>query len=386
MYNTKFILTDGTYTKDIYPAYLDKNERQLLRNKYKDKKHFLRCGCKPDANLFYRISEDLRIYPEKINYEHDSNCCRAQTTIKPPYQVDEQGNVMVLTSFDPKNFSRIVKRNNEDTNENVNEDTNEILLEPEAQEKITEEKNPQLSFKDLCRCINVDCFTNNILNNKQINDRQSFSISVYHRMKNVKLVRTKKAIGDMTLSKDGVQFIYSNFIGIQKKEYSTFIQTKTYGTDKIFNNLTYNEIAEKAINDFRKQYGIEPNQDTMIAAFQYLKKNKTTGNPYRILGRIHLFQVSNTGIYCRTLTEYNVFNALYRICLNNNNIRFWIPPEDDSIGAIIEIKGVAKKILLSFKNKKSGNIKYNDDYVPFIVSSSTIITEKILRDLIQNKQ
>lgn len=387
MYNTKFILIDGSSRKDIYPGYLDKNTRLQIKNKYKGKQHFLCCGCKPNEELYYKISEDLRIYPEKMNYVHDEFCCRYQKAVKPPYKIDEDGNVTVNTSFDPRNFSRIVKKEPEEQEKELEEkestENNNILIESDTSiAEDQKEKEPQLDFKGLCRCINVDCFTNNVLNNLEINNKQSFSVSVYHRMKTVKLARTKKSIGNLSLETDGVKFIYTSYAGIKKKEYSTFIETKS-NDGRIFRSLTYPDIAEKAVNDFIKQYGIEPNQDTMIAAFQYLKKNKTTGEPYRVLGRVHLFLISNIGIYCRTLTEYNAFNSLYRICSNNHNIRFWIPPEDDSIGAIIEIKGYNKKILLTFKSKKDGNVKYNDDYIPFIVSSSTMITEKILLDLLQ---
>lgn len=68
MYNTKFLLENGV---EIYPGYLSPERRKKLKERFADTKHFMRCGCRPDANLYYRISENLRIYPEHNNYKHD---------------------------------------------------------------------------------------------------------------------------------------------------------------------------------------------------------------------------------------------------------------------------------------------------------------------------
>ena len=158
---------------------------------------------------------------------------------------------------------------------------------------------------------------------------------------------------------------------------------------KIFNNFTFPEIAEKAVTKFRKQYGIEPDSNTVLAGFQYIRnsavprKNKSNNNIYRVLGRIHLFQISDVGVYCRSITELNTFNALHRIAKSNKAIKFWIPPEDESVGAIIEIDGYRKKILLLFRSKSSEKLSYNPDlYVPFVVDSSMPIIEKHLYTLV----
>ena len=73
MYNTKFILDNG---KELYPGYLEKENREHIKMQYAGRRGFMRCGCKPSENLFYNISEDLRIYPEHNNYQHDFFCCR----------------------------------------------------------------------------------------------------------------------------------------------------------------------------------------------------------------------------------------------------------------------------------------------------------------------
>ena len=77
------------------------------------------------------------------------------------------------------------------------------------------------------------------------------------------------------------------------------------------------------------------------------------------------------------MTEYSTFNTLHKITRNNNQIRFWVPPEDESVGGIIEVAGKEKKILLLFKSKKSEEISFNPDmYVPLIVDANNPITEQ----------
>ena len=73
MYNTKFILESG---QELYPGYLSTEQRQNIKNKYGNRKGYMRCGCKSTEPLFYRISEDCKIYPEHNNYHHDKSCCR----------------------------------------------------------------------------------------------------------------------------------------------------------------------------------------------------------------------------------------------------------------------------------------------------------------------
>lgn len=108
MYNTKFITVNG---KDLYPGYLDREQRALIRNRYMGRKEYMWCACRPDAGLYYKISEDLKIYPEHNGYTHDRYCCRYKNLTggeqqKPPYYVGEDGDVTVFTSFDPRRFSR----------------------------------------------------------------------------------------------------------------------------------------------------------------------------------------------------------------------------------------------------------------------------------------
>ena len=398
MYNTKFITADG---KDLYPGYLGREQRVLIRSRYSGKKEYMWCACRPDAGLYYKISEDLKIYPEHNGYMHDKYCCRYKDVTgtgvqKLPYTVGENGDVTVCTSFDPRRFPG--SADNLEQNRQYAADSNAEATESE--EILTDRDNsgkrisePQLGLDRLIRCINVDCFTEKVLNGKTIENRQSFSTFVYHRTKKVRLSRNKITLGDLNLEKDGVRFIYTPFAGIYQSKDQNFLRCymQTLGIDgKVFKNFTFPEIAKRAMAKFRKQYGTEPDANTFLAGFQYIKNNPASGknelnsSVYRVLGRVHLFQVSDAGIYCRSITELNTFNALHKITNSNHAIKFWIPPEDESVGAIIEIDGCRKKILLLFRSGNNNALSYNPDlYVPFVVDNSVLVTEQILYTLVR---
>lgn len=392
MYNTKFILESG---RELYPGYLDKEQRQELKNQYAGKRAYMRCGCKPTDSLYYRISEDLRIYPEHNNYQHDMYCCRyrdisGNLTRQAAYIINEEdGNVTAYTSFNPKVFSMTEDTDKEFDNTIPEDDTQEEILVEKSDEIVssdTQKKEPNLSLEGLIRSINVDSFTEKIVNSKNIDSKEKFSVFVYYRMKKVNLYRAKKSIGDLTLEKDGVRFVYSPFVAAAKKTDNgitrCYVQTKdTKGNT--YNNFTYPEILERAMKKFYKTYGIEPNENTVMAGFQYIKKNKAGTNTYKVMGRIHIFQTSDLGLYCRDMNEVYAFNTLHQIVRENREINFWIPPEDDSLGAIIDIKGKKKKVLLLFRTQKDERISYDPAlYVPFVMGSDTEITKDTLYELL----
>lgn len=395
MYNSKFILTNG---QDLYPGYLSLERRQMIRDKYKDTRGYMRCGCKPNAKLYYRISEDLRIYPEHNNYQHDIFCCRYKDESgiqerQTAYVInDESGEVVAFTSFDPFSFTQEVPDSHKEQDNIVptEEDDNmeEIVVEKDNDTiKPAQKKEPKLSIGDLIRSINVDSFTEKILNNQTVTAPEKFSVLVYYRMKKVRLFRGKKNIGELTLEKDGCRFMYLPFAGIQQKEENgtkkCYLQTKSKD-GKIYNNFIFPDIMRKAAQDFTKRYGIMPDEHTMVAGFQYLKKTKH-GRTYKVMGRIHLFQISDIGIYCRSMTELLTFNCLQTITEENSDIRYWIPPEDPSVGAIVAIRGMQKKILLLFRTGKDEPVTYDSSmYVPYVVDSNTNVTAEKLYDLLSD--
>ena len=158
---------------------------------------------------------------------------------------------------------------------------------------------------------------------------------------------------------------------------------KSLGPDgKVHNNFILPDTLTKAAKEFGKKYGIEPNEDTIIAGFQYYK---TSGSKslYRVLGRIHFFQISNLGIYCRSLIEKDAYDSIANIVNENENFKFWIPPEDESVGGIIEIKGKKKKILVLFRTKKAERVEINTSiYEPMIVGKNEPITKERLEHIV----
>ena len=202
MYNTKFILDDG---RDVFPGYMDKEKRTELKEEYGNRRGFMQCGCRTDKKLYYRISEDLKIYPEHNNYEHDPYCSRYRTETgemerKTAYVVsDEDGEVTTYLTFNPKNLATKEEKESEQDNPTIDEDETddaieEVVIEgekgtPDKQEK----KEPKLSLSSFIRSINVDTYTERVLNNKKIDSRSTFSKLVFHRMKKVRASRMKKS-------------------------------------------------------------------------------------------------------------------------------------------------------------------------------------------------
>lgn len=390
MYNNKFILEDGS---DVFPGYLDKEGRLSLKEKFKDKRGYMKCGCKPNGELYYRISEDLKIYPEHNNYQHDMFCSRYQDedgkkVRKVAYIVDEEsGNVTTYLSFDLKDFDidETVEKERDNEVPEESEDIEEIIVEEDDLIRPdTKPREPKLSLKGLIRGINVDTFTEKVLTGKTISSADSFQKMVFYRMKKVGVNRSKRAIGELSLERDGVRFVYLPFAGSYIKEENGFkrcyIQTKT-ADGKIFGNFTYPEILERAINLYREQYGVEPSATTMVAGFQYLKKGRS--GTYRVMGRIHLFETSNLGLYSESLVHREVFNILDQIMAECSDIKYWVPPEDTSVGAYISVKGCSKKIMLVFKGMKSQRVAYDKTlYVPLVVDEETLISEVLIREVI----
>jgi len=66
-------------------------------------------------------------------------------------------------------------------------------------------------------------------------------------------------------------------------------------------------------------------------------------------------------------------------------LKYWIPPEDTSIGAVIELKGYDKKIILVFRTEKTQRVAYDTtQYVPLVISDGMEITKQLLYKAIEN--
>lgn len=395
MFNTKFILKDGC---EVYPGYLDKEQRLALRERYGSSREYMRCGCRPGDGLYYRLSEDLKIYPEHNNYRHDRYCSRykndtGETERQTAYVIsDEDGEVTAYVTFNPKEFNlkkEIEKEQNNDVPEDdLEENENEVIVEKREKTVKNEEKNePKLSLAGLIRSINVDSFTEKVVNNRKIHSKETFSKYVYCRMKKVRISRMQKPIGELSLEKDGLRFVYLPFAGMIKKKEKGLAKyyIQTLGAEgKVYNNFIFGETFEKAIKDYRETYGMEPDENTMVSGFQYYRKGHAK-TMYRVLGRIHLFQTSELGLYCRSMIEKEAFDAIHKIVQADSNIKFWIPPEDESIGGIIQIKGMEKQILLLFPTEKDERVVFDSSlYEPLVVDGTECITKEMLYECMEH--
>lgn len=391
MYNTKFIMSDGSI---IYPAYLDEKDKEQLKKQQGDRREYLRCGCRPGENLYYRLSENLRFYPEHNNYEHDRYCCRyrgdAQEQRITAYMYDDSSDeIMAFCSFNPKSFNDSEERDNDKAPQD-SQQTDDVMSDDEAviekgkPEKgdVKEKKDAKLGLSELIRSLNVDAFSDTVMHGVRIADKNSFSKSVYRRMGRVRIARMKKPIGELTLENDGVRFVYLNYAETYEQSENGFSKCyiDTVGYDgKRFKNLVSPDALRKAVKTFVKAYGIEPNENTMAAGFQYLRKSRS-GYTYRIIGRLHIFQVSSCGVYSRNLCEVNIYNRLEKITKENRDIWYMIPPEEPGITAIIYREGAAKSLILAIRSKHDEVMSYNqDEYVLSVVDNPEKITAEYIR-------
>lgn len=198
----------------------------------------------------------------------------------------------------------------------------------------------------------------------------------------------KKAIGELTLEADGVRFIYLNYADTYEETEHGYTKSyiDTIGTDgKIYRNLVHPDALRKAVKAYVKAYGIEPDKNTMIAGFQYAKKSRA-GYTYRIIGRLHIFQVSNGGVYSRTLAELATYNRLERIAKANPDIWYVIPPEDSNVAAVISVEGMKKSMILAFRSKAEQIFAYDvEQYVLGVVDNPDMITAENIRDALKEK-
>ena len=239
---------------------------------------------------------------------------------------------------------------------------------------------------ELIRSLNVDTFTDAVMHNIKPKSRDSFSKSVYKRMRHVRIAKMKKPIGELSLETDGVRFVYLKYADTyeQTEKGYTKCYIDTLDSDgKTYRNLVHPDALRKAVKAFVKAYGIEPDGNTMIAGFQYVKKGRS-GYTYRIIGRLHIFQVSGNGIYSRTLAEQGIYNALEDIASKNKDIWYMIPPEDPNVAAIVYVEGQPKSLVLAVRSKADQVISYDtEQYVLGVADNPDLVTADSIRQSLQ---
>lgn len=393
MFNTKFILKTGEF---IYTGYLDKEKKINLKNKFKDEYGYMRCGCRPEANLFYRISEDCKVYPEHINYVHNENCIRyknqnGENIRNSGYIInDDTGDVTAYLTFNPKTFSVTEAKDKEEDNivpPEIQENENiEQALIPKDKETLSEnkKKDKNLDLEEFIRAVNIDAYAEKILNNKIIKSKDDFSKYVYGRTHKIHISCMRRNLAELSLEKDGVKFIYLPVKDIDIQNIGTIkkCSIQTIGVDgHIYSNFVNEKTLETALNKFNERYKTTLMDNVFVAGFQYLKKvNKPNKRySYRILGRIHFFKVSDIGLYCRSNNEQIFFNTIEDIKHIHPDIKYWVPAEDENVVAIISKKNEVKKLMIFFHSSKDIPVYYNSNmYIPVIIDNAEELTYDML--------
>jgi hypothetical protein len=409
MYNVKFTLSNG---KEVYPNYMNTNQRSVLKDQLGNKSEVMWCSCRTEKKLYYRLSENLRFYPEHNGYEHSPYCIRYHTKeekrLSAIVRSDEETATIYL-HFNPKNFTIPTTSQDDESNNDIednildnnktptisnfaneNADENELIHINKIKVDTQIYKEPKFNLPSFIRCINYDTFTERAINNKPILTSDYFTASIFGRLKNLRISGMKKSVRSLTLEDDGFRFFYSSFAGceIKKSANYTSYNLLVTGNDKTTYSLfTFGSIYEKALKKFNGQYGIEPNEHTMVAGFQYYPQSKGKTNHYKVVGRMHLFQISEQGLYCNSLYEQSCYNRIIDFVKNyrNEKIRFYIPADDDSITGIIEIEGYSKKgIILIPTSKESKTYSVDNNlYIPLILDPDIIINNTNLDNLIR---
>lgn len=417
MFSAKFTLSNGT---EIFPSYMNSQQRKKLKEQIGERSQVMWCSCRTDKKLYYRISEDLRFYPEHNGYEHAISCIRFHSKDNKRRSAiirSDEETATIYLQFNPKNFTiPSIKAEEDEIEEERAEgsvadkeeeksvesteispltsddplEENEVLHVDKLKIDTSEYKEPKFNLASLIRCINHDAFTERTINGKPILSKDYFTSALFGRLKDIRISGMSKSIRNLSLEEDGVRFIYAPFVKCDikysgyNKSHHIIIKGSENNTYSLF---TFESIFEKAKQRFNKQYGIEPNENTMIAGFQYYPLSKNN-NHYKVIGRMHLFQVSEHGLFCNSVYEQNAYNTILNYIKNHNTekIRFYIPAEDEAVNGIVEVPGSSKKGLIIFPSPK-GSKEISVDrilYEPLLLYPNLDLTEDILSSFINN--
>lgn len=408
LFNAKFTLSNGT---ELHPNYMNSEQRKKLKLQIGDRSQVMWCSCRTDTKLYYRISEDLRFYPEHNGYEHSISCIRFHSKDNKRRSAiirSDEETATIYLQFNPKNFTIPSTKTEAEDEEEREEygagaedgaeesteispltsdplDESEVLHVDKLKVDTSEYKEPKFNLASFIRCINHDTFTERTINSKPILSKDYFTSALFGRLKDIRISGMSKSIRNLSLEDDGVRFIYAPFVECEiknsgsNKSHHIIIKGNDNNTYSLF---TFESIFEKAKQRFNKQYGIEPNENTMIGGFQYYPLSKNSNNHYKVIGRMHLFQVSDHGLFCNSVYEQNAYNTIINYIKSHSTekLRFYIPAEDESNNGILEVPGSKKKGLIIFPSPKGGKEISVDRilYEPLLLNPNLDLTEDIL--------
>lgn len=320
------IMEDGSV---IYPSYLDKEERQELRNRMGEKTEYMYCSCSLKEKLYYRISVDLKIIPCHQNYEHQEGCCRGGGKLRYSSFVksDEGTTATAFLKFNPAKFTVSFASEDTDVSDDEEEletdDDNNLPKVSDRRETLPGEyKEPYSSLSTFVKQINYDTYMERLIKGKKTLASNDYFISaLYGHLQNVKISPMKKSVKDLDLKKDGYKFFYAPLVAYECTEEESSITLKYF--DKEYKYFMFPGNMRNALKQYKKFYGEYPDLESghvMAAGFIYQRISKYK-KPYKTPGRIVLFDVSKQGIFCVNdvfRESYNtIFDCLYQLYLWN---------------------------------------------------------------------
>lgn len=366
------MLSKELVTKDgniIYPCFLGPDERTQLRDKYLNGREYMWCRCRVCENgerLYYRISSDLKIYPEHKGYEHAEDCIFAERNkdkLKKAYMADaETGEVTVYLKFNPENFAP--------SGPSVKHESNKASGEERESADKEKEEEQLLSLEYFARDINVDTFNARMSQDKPLLSEEYYASSLYARLKSVRFAGKSRTVRDYTIERDGFQFFYSKFHGVTEKvrdaENTSYYLNMITREGKKFNWWIYGNLYERVEKRFVSRYGITPDEaeaagyNIVAAGFRYRRQKKYALKTYDCIGKLTLFIVNKNGIFARTMAEKNnldtICNYLHFEC-KDTGIKFFFADDEDAAEVFFDDPLNGKSYICSDNSDVFGNAR-----------------------------
>lgn len=366
---TRFLLTNG---RSIYPAYLNAGAKMALKRQLEETDLKMYCACSAkEEPLYYSVGSDLRIFPLHKFYKHKTWCSRydsGNNTRSSATVYDDEGNVTVYTSFQPKSFTMtamgeeeeltelqlIRKALKEEEKKKEKERLKELGLEAEKTEPL-----PTFNLMKLVRLINHDTYMDRIAAGKYpFLSLDYFNSAVNAHLKHVKVYGLPKTLKELTLSEDKVQFFYAPLVNIGQAK----IVYQGYKGE--VSRFAPDSVIAKAEVAFEKAYDVSVydylhGNTVMVAGFMYEKMNRNN-QMYRCIGRMAFFPVTENGMYCDSLLEIDIVNAIMRVCKKTGRLFIYAEEDKGSLVGYIRNKetGVEAPVFFNGKGRGYGDIFY----------------------------
>lgn len=373
MLNKELMLRDGRL---IFPSYLDHDERANLRREFGEDRHYAWCTCREDVKLWYRLSKDMKFYPEEKGYIHAKECIfSAERDIEGYSQNGEDGGAVVELKFNPAQFSVA----SEETVRNTGTATTDG-----EEEKPVKKDEPSLLLHEFVRSLNWDSFNERQALSKPVLSKEYFATSLFGRMKSVRINGLKKALRDYNLNDDGWQFFYNTFQGAEISEGADGKQTVnlkfTLADGREYSWFTYKKTYEIACNRFERMYGItvEKAENVMVAGMRYRRQSRYTGKAYNVIGRLCIFMVNENGIYTRSVTERKNLDVIIGFERSHPGTRYFLASGNDDFDGYFIQKGKSKKYILTGRR----DVNYGRHEVLHKSTATAQITEENIADFL----